>query len=157
MRQIGEGHATRGVMSDTGVYIRNLAIAALLAAVGSAGAAEFPDKAGVVEFSTPSENIACRYYAKPTPAHALEDGAPRLSCDRANPTYVRVILGGAKGEATRRDNPSDQTCCSAEHTLAYGDHWKGGPFACASGKDGLECHDEKGHGLFLGLKAIRTH
>jgi hypothetical protein len=133
------------------------AIAFLGTRITPASATEFPDKDGVVEFSTPSENVACRYFAKPTPSHALEDGAPRLSCDRANPTYVRVILGGAKGEATRRDNPSDQTCCSADHVLKYGDRWKGGPFTCASETAGLTCRDEKGHGLFMGLKALRVN
>jgi hypothetical protein len=147
-----------GVMSGKPTFTTGAAFFAFaLACAAPAVAAEFPDKDGVVEFTTPSENIACRYYAKPTPTRALEDGAPRLSCDRANPTYVRVILGGAKGEPTRHDNPSDQTCCSADHVLAFGDHWKDGPFTCVSGKDGLDCRDEKGHGLFMSLKAIRTH
>jgi hypothetical protein len=144
-------------MSGKQSIVRRAGFAAfVLASCLRADATEFPEKDGVVEFSTPSENIACRYFAKPTATRALEDGAPRLSCDRANPTYARVILGGAKGVATRRDDPSDQTCCNAEHVLGYGEHWKGGPFTCLSEKAGLTCRHEGGHGLFMGLKAIRT-
>jgi hypothetical protein len=145
-------------MSGKATIILGAALAAFALASGQpAGAAEFPDKDGVVEFSTPSENIACRYYAKPTATRALEDGAPRLSCDRANPTYVRVILGGAKGEPTRHDVPFDQTCCAAAHVLGYGERWKGGPFTCLSDKVGLNCRHESGHGLFMSIKAIRTN
>ncbi len=145
-------------MSGQQSIIRRAGFVALALACGlRAHAAEFPDKDGVVEFSTPSENIACRYFAKPTATRALEDGAPRLSCDRANPTYVRVILGGAKGTATRRDDPSDQGCCEAAHVLGYGERWKGGPFTCVSAKEGLACRHESGHGLFISLKAIRIN
>ncbi len=132
-------------------------LAAVLAVAAPTRAAEIPDKDGVVEFSTPSDNIACRYFAKPTATRALEDAAPRLSCDRANPTYVRVIIGGAKGTATRRDDPSDQTCCGADHVLGFGERWKGGPFTCLSEKAGLTCRHESGHGLFMSLKTIQTH
>jgi hypothetical protein len=131
--------------------------AGVAAASAPIHAAEFPDEDGVVEFTTPSENIARQYFAKPTAARALEDGAPRLSRDRANPTYARVILGGAKGVASRRDDPSDQTCRGADHLPRFGDHWTGGPFTCLSEKSGLTCRNESGHGLFMSLEAIQTH
>ena len=145
-------------MSSIKSIVSQTVVATLALACGpTAQAAEFSEKDGVVVFSTPSENVECRYFGKPSATRALEDGAPRLSCDRANPTYVRVIIGGAKGNVTRRDNPSDQTCCSAEHVLGYGARWQGGPFTCLSAKEGISCRHAGGHGLFMGLKAIRTN
>jgi len=133
--------------------------AALLALLGPrcALAVEFPDKAGVVQFSTPSANIECTFIAKATATYTPKDGAPELSCDRANPKYVRVTIGGAKGSLTRIDNPGDQPCCGAEHVLRYGERWTAGPFSCSSDTGGLSCKHANGHGFFLSLKAIRTN
>ncbi len=131
-------------------------ILALFTAPAAAFAVDFPEKAGIVKFSTPSANVECTYYAKATATYSPKDGAPELSCDRANPKYVRVTIGG-KDEALKRvDNPVDQPCCGADHILPNGQKWTGGPFTCESEKTGLTCRGAKGRGFFLGLKAIRT-
>ena len=130
--------------------------ALLWLAAGQASAVEFPDKAGVVQVSAPSQNIECTYVAKATPTYTPKDGAPELTCDRANPKYVRVVIGGAKGAITRIDNPGDQPCCGADHILRYGERWSAGPFTCVSEENGLTCKHKNGHGLFLSLKKIRV-
>jgi hypothetical protein len=135
---------------------RSVLFLAALAAPNAALAVDFPEKAGIVKFSTPSANVECTYVAKATANYTPRDGAPELSCDRANPKYVRVTIGG-KDEALKRvDNPPDQPCCGADHILAYGQKWTGGPFTCESEKTGLTCRGPKGRGFFLGLKAIRA-
>ena len=143
-------------MAGKQAILSAIALAAF-ASAQPARAVEFPDKAGVVQFSTPSANIECTFIAKATATYTPRDGAPELSCDRANPKYVRVTIGGAKGALTRIDNPGEQPCCTAEHILAYGARWSAGPFSCTSEANGLTCRHSNGHGFFLSLKTIRTN
>ena len=144
-------------MKGSRIRIWGLAAAAALSPIAGAWAVEFPEKAGVVQFSTPSQNIECTFIAKATAVYTPKDGAPELTCDRANPKYVRVTIGGAKGDVRRIDNPGEQPCCGAEHILKYGERWTGGPFSCESGEHGLTCKHKNGHWLSMGLKKVTTH
>ena len=58
-------------------------------------AVEFePNDQGFTEFNMPSGNIGCFYVpAGGTDVYKTSDGGAELSCDRVEPSYVRVMLG----------------------------------------------------------------
>ncbi|HEX3810125.1 MAG TPA: hypothetical protein VHW02_10545 [Rhizomicrobium sp.] len=108
-------------------------------------------------FTTPSNNIECTYTPQSgTEIYKPEDGGPELQCDRAQPSYVRVVLGKS-GPAQRTDNPGEQPCCSADPVVAYGQTWKGGPFVCHSEKTGPICERDDGHGMFISGAKVSVH
>jgi hypothetical protein len=132
---------------------------ALLAAASAASTAPvtFPDRKGQIDFITPSGNIGCIY----TPAGGVEvykptDGGPELSCDRAQPKYIRVELA-RKGAASLIKDISDQSCCGSDNTLAYGQQWSAGPFSCSSALAGLTCKRDDGHGFFISRRSVKVH
>jgi len=71
------------------------AIFALATFTVSAFAMEFaPTDQGQVMFDMPSGNVGCIYTPRGgTSFYVPEDGGPELSCDRVEPSYVRVTLG----------------------------------------------------------------
>lgn len=113
--------------------------------------------AGASTFVMPSHNVECVYTpAGGTDTYTPEDGGPELQCDRAEPSYVRVILG-KHGRAQRIDNPGEQPCCSSDPVLQYGDTWSQGPFTCISADTGLTCTRNDGHGFFVSKAKIKVH
>jgi hypothetical protein len=132
-----------------------------LLACQSAGAqapkvADFPLKNGMVIFMMPSKNIECTFVPKQTAIYMPPGGGPELTCDRRDPTYVRIVLGPAKA-AERTDNPGEQPCCGGDNTLEYGQTWTGGPFTCQSTPTGLVCRHQNGHGFSVSQKRIEVH
>jgi len=53
------------------------------------------------------------------------DGGPELSCDRRDPTYIRLVLTPKSNKEFT--NVGDQGCCGAENILTYGKRWVLGP------------------------------
>jgi hypothetical protein len=121
-----------------------------------ANVVSFPMKNGMVEFVMPSKNMECTFVPKQTAVYMPIGGGPELTCDRRDPTYVRVVLGPTKA-AERTDNPGEQPCCGAENILEYGRTWVGGPFTCKSAASGLTCRHTNGHGFFMSQKRIEVH
>jgi hypothetical protein len=108
---------------------------------------DFPaDKSGQTVFLLPSKNIECTYTpAGGTNVYKPFDGGPELSCDRAEPKYIRLVL--TPKSIKRFDDVGDQGCCGADNTLGYGMRWSKGPFACESAENGLTCKRADGKGF----------
>jgi hypothetical protein len=108
------------------------------------------------EFVMPSNNVGC-IYTPPggTDTYQTADGLAELSCDRVQPSYVRVILGAA-GKPKKYTNVGDASCCSTSYVLAYGEVWQQGPFTCTSEITGLSC-TRGNHGFSINRKTIKTH
>jgi len=132
------------------------ALAVHAAQAQSANVAEFPEKDGLVDFVMPSMNMECTYVAHQTAIYMPRGGGPELSCDRRDPSYVRVVLG-PKGAAERTDNPGEQPCCGADNIFQYGQTWIGGPFTCQSAETGLTCRHKNGHGFSMSKSKITVH
>jgi hypothetical protein len=108
------------------------------------------------EFVMPSNNVGCIYTPDGgTDTYQTADGLAELSCDRVEPSYVRVILGSA-GKAKKYTNVGDASCCSTSYVLSYGEVWQQGPFTCVSKITGLWC-TRGSHGFSISRKAIKTH
>ncbi|EJC81167.1 hypothetical protein Rleg4DRAFT_2840 [Rhizobium leguminosarum bv. trifolii WSM2297] len=113
-----------------------------------------PDENGQIVFVTPTRNIGCVYTPKGgVEMYVPEDGGPELACDRIEPLYVRLILG-ASGKAYIFKMVGDTACCSDEHVLDYGENWRGGPYSCTSGTEGIRCRRQDGHGFFASRKRL---
>lgn len=111
---------------------------------------------GQIEFTMPSGNIGCVYTPQGgTDVYEPVDGGPELSCDRVEPSYVRVILGPL-GKAKRYNDVGDASCCGSDNILDYGDVWKMDGFRCTSETTGLACKRGK-HGFSISRKAIKTY
>lgn len=109
-----------------------------------------------IQFVLPSGNIGCIYTPKGgVPVYQPVDGGPELSCDRVEPSYVRIILG-PKGAAVLHKSVGDASCCSAEPILAYGKSWKAGPFTCKASTKGLDC--KRGmNGFVMSRSRLKTY
>jgi hypothetical protein len=107
----------------------------------------FPaDKNGQITFVMPSQNVECTYTpAGGTPIYKPFDGGPELSCDRRDPTYVRLIM--TPKSVKKIDDVGDQGCCGASNVFAYGKRWTMGPFTCDSAATGLTCKRTDGRGF----------
>ena len=106
-------------------------------------------------FSMPSGNVECVY----TPAggssvYKSPDGTAELSCDRSEPTYVRVTMT-ERSKVTVLKNVGDRGCCSVDNPLAYGTAWQQAPFSCESKQTGLTCRRADGRGFSISKAAIR--
>ena len=130
-------------------FLLSITILALVspALAGDFDIINFPSDNGTVNFTMPSGNVECQY----TPAHfrgtyRTEDDLAELSCDRAQPAYLRIILG-EKIKPHIIENPGDQPCCGDTNPFTYGHSWKSGPFECDSRADGLLCTREDSHGF----------
>ncbi len=138
-------------MISRAILLCSLAIVA--AALSNHGA----DAQGTsASFTMPSKNIECIY----TPAggsgvYKPADGGPELSCDRAEPAYVRITLGRS-GPARRYDNVGDRSCCGVENPVAYGTSWSQGPFVCQSAQTGLTCTRDS-HGFSISRETISIY
>jgi hypothetical protein len=139
------------------------ATAALICFLASDGAgaqspnvANFPLKDGMVIFVMPSKNIECTFVPNQTAVYMPRGGGPELTCDRRDPTYVRIVIGPTK-PAERTDNPGEQSCCGVDNLFQYGQTWTGGPFTCQSAQSGLVCRHKNGHGFSLSQKHIEVH
>jgi hypothetical protein len=109
-----------------------------------------------IEFVMPSGNIGCIYTpAGGTSTYLTADGGAELSCDRIEPTYVRVILG-ASDKGQRYNNPGDASCCGSANVFGYGEIWSKGPFMCASLTSGLKCR-RGSHGFSISRTSIKVY
>ncbi len=118
-------------------------------AIAQNAAVTFPaNPAGYTTFSMPSGNIECIY----TPAGGSKvyqpvDGGPELSCDRAQPQYLRITMTPRRVE--RIDHVGDAGCCGADNPLPYGSRWSMGPYVCDSAETGLVCKRGDGKGFSI--------
>jgi hypothetical protein len=132
------------------------AIFALAAFAVPAFALEFtPTDQGQVMFDMPSGNVGCIYTPEGgTSFYVPEDGGPELSCDRVEPSYVRVSLG-ARGKVKRYDHVDDPSCCGADNVFSYGEIWEMDGFSCISATTGLTC-TRGTHGFSMARKAVKV-
>jgi hypothetical protein len=111
---------------------------------------------GQSEFTMPSNNVGCIYTPEGgTATYSTADGGAELSCDRVEPSYVRVILG-AHGVARKYTHVGDASCCGADNYLAYGETWAEGPFSCISAATGLTC-TRGSHGFVMNRKGVKAY
>ncbi len=120
-------------------------------------AAEFDSNdQGQIEFTMPSNNVGCIYTpAGGTDTYETADGGAELSCDRVEPSYMRVILGST-GKAKRYGNVGDASCCGAENIFEYGEVWSEGPFSCISSASGISC-TRGSHGFSMSRRAVKVY
>ncbi len=110
---------------------------------------EFPDDGNGITFTTPSHNIECIYIPSGgTKVYKPPHNEAELSCDRAEPTYLRFQLE-LRGAANEIKNPGDQSCCSDVNSIPYGRSWHRPPFTCESTATGLTCERDDKHGFFI--------
>lgn len=134
-----------------------LLVVAALNGPALAGSQSFPVQGNQVGFLTPSNNIECIYTGVGGgKTYQPEDGGPELSCDRADPVYLRFVLSKA-GKAVKISNVGDQGCCGGSNTLQYGSTWSEGPFTCKSAKAGLTCTRDDGHGFFISKAKTKVY
>jgi hypothetical protein len=128
-----------------------------LAAVTPAFAVTFDENGqGQIEFTMPSGNIGCVYTpAGGTDTYEPMGGGPELSCDRVEPSYVRVMMGPS-GKPKRYNNVGDASCCGSDNVFDYGGVWKHDGFRCTSSEAGLKC-SRGGHGFSMSRKAIKAY
>jgi hypothetical protein len=100
-----------------------------------------------VDFQSPSGNIGCTYTpAGGTAVYQTADGRAEVQCDRIEPTYVRVTLPET---GAAHITPTDERGCCSGETIAYGETWSDGPFACEIHETDVSCRSEAGHGFTL--------
>ncbi len=133
-----------------------LALVAATSLATAAPVAFAPDASGAITFVMPSGNVACIY----TPAggssvYTPMDGGPELSCDRAEPTYLRFTLA-ASGPTSVIGNVGDPGCCGGSNSFAYGQTWHMAPFSCTSAPTGLVCK-RGGNGFTISKGKIEAH
>lgn len=98
-------------------------------------------------FTSPSGNIGCTYVPSGgTDVYEPAQPGAELSCDRSEPTYVRVVL--PENGAAHVVETDERGCCSGE-ALAYGQTWSRGPFSCESSEQGITCANQRGNRLSL--------
>lgn len=128
-----------------------VALLPTLAFAGDFSVIQIPAAAnGSVNFSTPSNNIECFY----SPRSVGQAG--ELMCDRAEPVYLRFIMG-ERGKVGLIRNSGEQPCCSGNNPLPYGSAWQMPPFRCESTASGLTCERQDGHGFFISRSSTRIH
>jgi hypothetical protein len=133
---------------------------ALIAAMPLAAAAPVSftyDASGAITFIMPSGNVACIYTPEGgSSVYTPTDGGPELSCDRAEPTYLRFTLS-ASGPANVAGDVGDPSCCGGTNNFAYGSTWNLPPFSCTSATTGLVCKRNDGHGFTISKAKIEAH
>jgi hypothetical protein len=148
-----EGH----MMNRLNVFVAAAFLMAGHSAVAQAPKiADFPMKDGMITFVFPTMDMECTFVPKRTEIYTPVGGGPELSCDRRDPSYVRVVIGPT-GPAKRINNPGEQPCCGAENVLPYGQSWVGGPLSCQSAPTGLTCAHKNGHGFSMSKEKISVH
>ncbi|MCB1378262.1 MAG: hypothetical protein KDK89_07850 [Alphaproteobacteria bacterium] len=133
-----------------------IAVLAFLMLSAPALALDFePNAQGQIEFMMPSGNIGCIYTpAGGTDVYEPVGGGPELSCDRVEPSYMRVTLG-PHGKARRFGAVGDATCCGSENIFDYRETWDMDGFHCASSTTGLKCR-RGSHGFIVARKSVKT-
>lgn len=102
----------------------------------------------------PSGNIGCVYIpAGGTAVYQPAQPGAELSCDRVEPTYVRITL--PENGAARVVETQERGCCSGE-TIPYGDSWSEGPFSCDVTEASVACSSAAGHGFTLSRTEAQT-
>lgn len=144
------------------MFMRSFCFAVALALTAGAAQAAgyvtfYPDPSGSITFVMPSGNIDCIY----TPAggsgvYVPPGGGPELSCDRAQPIYLRFILGNY-GPAQVLSNVGDPGCCGGSYAFPYGKTWRLAPYTCTSSTKGLACKRDDGHGFFISRATIQAY
>lgn len=115
-----------------------------------------PDASGAITFSMPSGNVACIFTPRGgSSVYQSADGTAELSCDRSEPSYIRVIMTERAGVRSET-NVGDASCCSLENPLPYGRSWRAAPFTCNSAQTGLTCRRDDGRGFSLSRAGVRT-
>jgi hypothetical protein len=95
----------------------------------------------------PSGNIGCVYIpAGGTAVYQPAEPGAELQCDRIEPSYTRIVL--PENGAARVVETQERGCCSGE-TIAYGQRWAEGPYACDVTDAGVACTSTAGHGFTL--------
>jgi hypothetical protein len=136
--------------------IRFIALAAFVFSTPALAVEFEPNDQGFTEFNMPSGNIGCFYTAEGgTGVYKTSDGGAELSCDRVEPSYIRVMLGSS-GEAEHITNVGDASCCGGDNIFEYGEVWSEGPFSCISATTGLTC-TRGAHGFSMSRKAVKVH
>jgi len=145
-----------GVMTRMRVLFVSLLLGLGSGHVALAGMQTFPSNNGQVDFRMPSNNVECIYTpAGGTPTYTPADGGPELQCDRAEPTYLRFVLGKS-GPATVISDVGDASCCGGTNVLQYGSTWQGGPFTCKSATTGITCK-RGAHGFLISKAKVKTY
>ena len=136
---------------------------------GQTTAGDFPEKKFKHEgkgigFLMPSNNVEC-HYSPPggTEIYKTEDGLAELSCDRAEPEYLRFVLS-EHGKAKLLKDVGEQGCCGSTSPLdggnaylEYGRSFREGSFECDSMAMGLKCENGEGHGFFISKKTVKVY
>lgn len=108
-------------------------------------------------FVMPSGNVECTYTGPAgTSVYRPQGGVAELVCDRAEPTYLRVILK-ARGAAQVIRNVGDPSCCGVEPKLSYGTVWRQAPFTCESDPNGVICRRDDGAGFQMSRRGVRLN
>lgn len=129
-----------GVTTAAGVFMLALAASPALAQQES--------------FVMPSGNIECTYTGPAgTSVYQPQGGMAELSCDRAEPTYVRVIMS-TRGAVKLIRNVGDPSCCGVEPKLTYGTVWRKAPFTCESSEAGVICRRDDGAGFQMSRRGV---
>ncbi|MBN9220577.1 MAG: hypothetical protein J0I79_21730 [Mesorhizobium sp.] len=140
-----------------GLVLLSVMVAPSLALAGDFPVVEFPMTSTGITFSTPSVNIECTY----TPRSASNTfqtpgGQAELSCDRAEPVYLRFVMD-ERGKVQLIKDLGEQPCCSGNNPLAYGSAWEMPPFRCESTASGLTCERRDGHGFFISRASTKVY
>ena len=106
-------------------------------------------------FSMPSGNVECVYMpAGGSSVYTTPDGTAELSCDRSEPSYIRVSMT-ERSKVKVEKNVGDRGCCGTDNPLAYGKAWQQAPFSCESKQTGLTCRRADGRGFSISKAAVR--
>lgn len=105
-------------------------------------------------FVMPSGNVECTYSGPAgTSVYQPQGGMAELSCDRAEPTYLRVIMRARGGVQVVR-NVGDPSCCGDGPVLRYGTIWRQPPFTCESNEAGAICRRDDGAGFQISRRGV---
>ncbi len=120
-------------------------------------AVEFePNDQGFTEFTMPSGNMGCIYVpAGGTDVYKTSDGGAELSCDRVEPSYVRVMLGSS-GEAERITDVGDAFMLRGRQYIRVWRSMVGGSFQLHLRDDRTYC-TRGTHGFSMSRKAVKVY
>ena len=146
---------------STTVAVVIVAVAMSSSAAGSSSARTVPG------FRSPSGNIRCYYDPKAfAPPHSTKS---LLTCGLQHADYAmqvqrRCPAGDWHGFTLFAKGKPNIFCTGNPNfsirpvytTLAYGQSWTRGPFACSSRITGVTCRNQGAHGFLISRQAYRT-